>query len=714
MSAVSDTDNNRPAPTRERDLQRLMRITRERRLVIVAAVVVGALVYIYWASHQRKVYEALATVIANPQPPQVFGQEVRDVVPMGPGLTFYMQEYMQTQRRVLTSDSLVGHAIDRLKLAQDREFWQGEPPARREEQVAAFASALRAELILETQIVQVYFRHNDPKQAKRCVDGVIDEYIEQNLETRDDSTMSVSHFLASQGDELRNRLTDAEMALYTFKRDNDLLSVSLEDRLNNVQRQIDKLTDALTEARLRKVVRSSEASELNKMAAENPGSVSTAGGDPLGTLKHDLIEEERRLSELKARYQDPHPLVRQQAAKVESVQAAVKREARILVRGAEGRTNEATDQERKIATQLEAAKQEGLRITLLEVGYNKLKREAEAISKQYLLVQNRTKEAELASTARVNNLRVLDYARLPGAPIAPHLRRAAFLMFLASLAIGLALALLLDALDRSLKSQEDVETRLGLPFLGLVPHVDAAARERVVFEDPQSPAAEFLRLIRTNLMFAGLTRQLRRLVVTSPSAREGKTFTTVSLGIVMAQSGQKVLLIDGDLRRPQLAAALGVDGQLGLTNVLLGSTKLEDAIQPTGVPNLSVICSGPLPPNPAELVDGPKFRELIDRCAEGFERVIVDSPPAGPVTDPAILAGYCDGVLLVLRSRRTASDHALRVARALVDTGARIVGAVLNGVDISSQGYGRYAYSYSYKTRRQGDNKRQSDKRQRG
>src|SRR5262249_31099457 len=169
-----------------------------------------------------------------------------------------------------------------------------------------------------------------------------------------------------------------------------------------------------------------------------------------------------------------------------------------------------------------------------------------------------------------------------------------------------------DALDRSLKTQEDVETKLGAPFLGVMPHVDDAEPGRLdmfVADNPQSPAAECARLIRTNLLFAGLSKPLRRLLVTSPAALEGKTVTTISLGVVMAQAASKVLLIDSDLRRPRLKLALGMTDEIGLTNVLLGTMSLDKAILPTGIPNLYVLLSGPIPPNPADLVDGARYRE---------------------------------------------------------------------------------------------------------
>jgi len=687
-----------PVPRATSDVMRYLRVLRDRVWIVLACLVAGAVLFVPWAAKQTPIYQATATIMVDAQAAQVLGSDVHDVVQVGPGQAYLMQDYIQTQRRVLTSDTLALDTVRALRLLDPETVslvWGKTPPPNERAAAESLAGMISADPVIDTYLINVSVTHPSPGQAKRLVDGLVDTYRLSSSKARDVTTSEASTFLLAQSNELREKLQLSEMALYIFKRDNDLLSVALEDRINSVTRRVDKLTDALTDVRLRKVARTAEAEELAKMMqADTLVPTASATGDALSALKKDLADDERKLSELRSRYEDAHPLVRQQQAKVASLQTTMRREAATQLRSSQARANEATAEEHKIAAQLDEAKHDGLRVTRLEVQYNNLKRDADSLAKQYALVQNRTKETELSAKVRANNLHVLDYARLPHTPVSPRLVRSGILAGLLALLVGLALALLLDALDRSLKTQADIEERVGLPFLGILPHVGELRSDLVVAEEPQSPTAESCRLIRTSLQFTGMNRPLKRILITSAMPKEGKTLTSISLAVVMAQAGQRILLIDADLRRPRLSAAFKLDSKVGLTSVLLGAVTIDAAVQETSVPNLFVLAAGPVPPNPAELLQGPRFAEVLESCSSKWERVVIDSPPAVPVADPSILASLCDGVVLVARAHKTSFVEAERARRNLVDTGARILGVVLNDVDLQRSGYAAYRYGY--------------------
>lgn len=222
---------------------------------------------------------------------------------------------------------------------------------------------------------------------------------------------------------------------------------------------------------------------------------------------------------------------------------------------------------------------------------------------------------------------------------------------------------------------------------------DAPQRDLTVFKDPTSLAAEACRSIRTNMMFISAQKEFSLFSVTSPGPVDGKTTVAISLAIAMAQAGGRVLLIDADLRRPRVHKSFGLKSDKGISNVMAGDQQLVDTICRSEVPNLDVLPCGPSPPNPAELLHTERFREILAECRSRYDRVILDSPPIGPVTDPAIIGSVADGVVLVLRSGHTTREGAQFARRHLADAGARILGLVINQTDHKGS---RYGYGYGY------------------
>jgi capsular exopolysaccharide synthesis family protein len=281
------------------------------------------------------------------------------------------------------------------------------------------------------------------------------------------------------------------------------------------------------------------------------------------------------------------------------------------------------------------------------------------------------------------------------------------------LTFGLGAAFGRESLDRTVKSPDDLEREVGYPLLGLLPeiHIGDTRKQRkrraalpaesglpielTLFREPTSGLAEAARALRTNLVFMSPDKPQRRLLVTSAGPAEGKTTVACCIAIAMAQAGQRVLLVDCDLRRPRLHRVFGRTNDTGVTSALLDMSILDTMQLKTEIPNLSVLQSGPVAPNPAELLHSERFRRLLDTLEERYDRVIIDSPPVVPVTDAAILSKYVDGTVLIVRAFETRRELARRAVRALQDVGANVVGTVLNALNPSKAGSGYYHY-YSY------------------
>jgi capsular exopolysaccharide synthesis family protein len=686
------------------ELSRYLGVLWERRWAVLLMLVLWPTLASLWTQSQPRIYETRSSILVEASVPQVLGSAVQDVVDPTPANYYLMQDFLQTSRRVLTSDSLAKRVAARLRLTSEPGFYQGgKLPQTLDEAGEALLNYYTADVVAETRVLLLTARHTDPQWAKKISDAVADEFVADAAQTREVVNQRTSEQLADELDRLRKSLHDAEVALYDFKSRHDLLTVSMEDRANQVARQIDKYTDALTEVKLRKMQRQSQLTELRKLKELDALHVPVLGIDMpqlLGDLRRAYTEEQRRLAELKSRYQDTHPQVQQQSSKVEQILRELTREVEVALSASQIRYSEAVSDEQKVLTEVQLVKQEGMRLSRLEIDYNKLKRDADSLQKQYNLILNRSKESGMVGRLRLSNIKVLDYARTPKVPVSPRVRVVLALSVVLALLLGVLLAFLLDALDRTVKAPQDIESNLGLPLLGMLPSFAPDGKGRhppdlYVAYHPRSTVAEACRAIRTNLMFAGADEQLQTLLLTSSLPREGKTLCCVSLGTVLAKSGARTLIIDCDLRRPRIARAFGISAAVGLTNVLVGEVSLDDAIRSSEVENLSVLPAGPTPPNPAELLNGKHFRQLLAEVRTRFDKVLIDSPPAVPVTDPAILATLVDGVLLIVRHGKTPRDAAARAAQHMLDVGGRIVGVVLNAIDVSGKGYRSYYGHYS-------------------
>jgi non-specific protein-tyrosine kinase len=290
---------------------------------------------------------------------------------------------------------------------------------------------------------------------------------------------------------------------------------------------------------------------------------------------------------------------------------------------------------------------------------------------------------------------VVDAAQPPGAPVGPDLVGNLVLGLIAGLVLGIGAGLLRESLDLSVKSPEQLAELTGGAALGVVA-LDPEAEEKplIVHGPAHAPRAEAFRFLRTNLQFVNIDSQVRSLVVTSPLAQEGKSLTACNLAIVLAQAGRSVVLVDGDLRRPRVAHYLGIEGSAGLTSVLSGRAALSDVLQTWGGLSLTVLPSGPIPPNPSELLGSCHMLRILDELEDRADIVVIDAPPLLPVADAAVLGQNCRGAVLVARYGKTSQDQIKRAADQLRTVDVRLLGSILNMVPATRESGYRYSYSY--------------------
>ena len=695
-------DKNRSAV--EIDLRAYWLLLRKRRLLVTAITIGIAIVATAWTLQQPKIYEATATVVIDPQAPKVLGQQTPDVVELGSSNYWTSEEYYNTQQRILRSKSLSEEVVRTFKLAENRKIVPD--PATPPEEALVLArdyvrNGVRVLPVKSSRVFGIAFRDRDPELAAELANDVAAVYIQQNLAGKTDVTSKAKRWVAEQLDDARRKLDASEQALYKYKQENNVLSIDLKEQQNQVTKDLDQFARALSDTKRRRIDLQTRRRAIAGLLASDAlrlPSTHIMESPTIGRLREAYLEEERKLADMQGMYGDKHPLLQNQERRVEAARAAVKSEGETVLKAVDAELSALVDAEGRFQAEVKRLTDEALALNQKEIEYKRLDRDQRNAADVYAMLSKRLSESGLQAEDTANNIHPLDRAEPSYVPVEPRLKQAIVLGLLAGLVMALALVSVLELLDRTIKNHDDVESMTGFTFLGLIPAVKemtkAGVRELHVIKHPNSQVAECCRVLRTNILFCSPDKPLKRLLVTSSNAVDGKTMTVVNLGVVMAQGGHRTLLVDTDLRRPRLHKVLGVPNDNGVSRLIVGEAKLDDAVKTTDVPNLFVLPCGPLPPNPAELLQTEKFTQLAELLSEKFDRVIFDSPPVLAVTDAPILSRMADGVIVVARAGSTTRDALMRLKRHLDAVSAKVTGVVLNDVDLTSPTYGGSYYGY--------------------
>ncbi|MBX3260032.1 MAG: polysaccharide biosynthesis tyrosine autokinase [Labilithrix sp.] len=691
--------------------------------LILAAVLLTSGVSLAYSKSLPKIYEASTLIEFDPDVIKPLGNKTDPMV--GWSALWDTKEYYETQYRIIQSDRVLSAVVRNLGLQNDPDFLGYKPtaPVPMESAVASLRGRLTVEPAKGSRLVYLKIQDTRPAQARRLSEAVAKAYIDHNLEKMVSATGDTVVWLSGQLDHFKHELEQTEDSLHEFKKQNDLPSTNIDDLSKMIRMEMQEYDGALTRTRLRRQELAARHNELSKVSTENPDQIPASellSNAFLGQLRKQYQEAARERAELLAGGKgENHPEVKKADEKLALSRKALVNEIR-TIQGAVARDLAIIQQqEAGEAALYEASRKKAVELNLKELEFHRLDRLRAQNEKLYAVLLEQLKEADLRRMMNTNNIRLIDTPVEPKAPIAPRVSTNVGIGFLAGLILGIALALLREMLDNTLKTPDDLEKRLDVTFLGLLPEMDdedidgkrakrrkrarriktELAPELLVHERPASGTAEAARSLRTNLMFMNPDRPYRRLLVTSAAPAEGKTTVAVSIAISLAQGGQRVCIIDCDLRRPRLHRIFGRAGDVGLMNAIVGEATIEEVAKPTVVPNLSCIPCGPIPPNSADVVASERFKHLLDELGERFDRIVLDSPPVVAVTDSAILSTLVDGVILVVRAFKTTFGLARSGLRTLRDVDAPIAGAVLNAVNLDRH---EYYYQRYYYYRREG------------
>lgn len=689
------------------DVRRYLKALRRHLLALIAIVAIAVTVAVIYTGRQPKIYEAKASVQIEPRLPDLLGQGENGILSLAAGGA----EYYKQQRQVLGSYTLIKQTvIDHqltVHLLSQAEISRLKPEDQVEEAVARLQGSLVARYPEQDRIMYVHVRHTRPSLAARIANNHVATYVAYSKGLLSTDSMQFSKALQSEFEQAAVKLQESEAKLFAYQKANDLLAVSLEDRQSTVSANIASYTQRLNEVRARRLELAAKLQRMRKAAAgdvlESPILV-MGDSSSFDVLRAQYYTERNAFLQLEKEVGPKNPEYLKQKAKVDDLLAALQSEARRIVGGVEEHHEAALETERALAAEVERNRKDAFELGPKIVAYNELLRAKKNWEDKYNILRNRLSTSEMTgrmnSEIKTTHVKPLDPALVPTSPVSPSLRLNITIATTLALLLGAGLIFATVFLDRTIKTTVDAELAAGVPVLGFIPMLDTAsddrARDLYVHQHPKSLIAESCRSLRTNILFSAADRKLRTLIVSSANQREGKTTSVIYLGTTMAQSGQRVLLIDTDMRRPRLHASTGVSRQYGLSNLILGDQTFDAVIKTTEIPNLYVLPCGPLPPNPAELLMTKRFESVLAELSERFDRIILDSPPVHAVTDAVVLSKMVDGVILVVRADKTLRDDIRRSSKQIRDVGGQIFGVIVNEIDASDRSY--YSYSYAYGT----------------
>jgi len=694
---------------------------RKNWWLMAVAAFISILGAAFYSLSQTKIYQAKATILFDPQPPRPLGNDVQQVVDVGQSSYWNNKEYYKTQFWILKSSQLATSVVRELGLDKDASFIRnrpaghGGPPIRVTVDQAAeiLVARLEVEGVRDSRLAEVRYTDADPERAKKVLARLCDTYVEKNLDQVLDSTNQAVDWLRGQLVSLKADLEKSELALHEYKRDKNVLSVSIDDQSNMLRAEMTRLNEALTDLRARREHAQARRAELMKIEAANPAELPASelmASELLQQLRSSYVMGAQELEAARASGKgDDHPAVKALQAKVEESRLAILAEVKNIQRSVDSDWGGLNKEVAGLSGLLEGAKQRALELNLLEIEYKRLMRDKDTNERLFGIVTERTKESDLMRMLRVNNIRVVERPQTPTVPVSPVVPLNLGMGAATGLLLGVALAIGREQLDRSIKTPDDLEQTHGILFLGLLPSLDAPLSnkkgaavpktsdtppELIVHFQPTSGTAEAARALRTNILYMSPDHPFQTLLVTSAGPSEGKTTVASCIAVAMAHAGHRVVLLDCDMRRPRVHKVFGLRNEVGVTTALLDLESVDGIIHDTVVPNMKAICTGPIPPNPSELLHSEAFARLLAELKTRFDRIIIDSPPIVPVTDAAILATQVDGTILIVRAFKTSRDLVRRAKRTLTDVGARIVGSVLNAVELDRPEYGYYRYQY--------------------
>lgn len=705
-------------------LNEYINVIKRRKKIVLACLMISIFIVGIASFMMEKIYKATTTIEIAPDDPKVTGfQEVMELKVQE------QDEFYETQYKLLESRSLAGDVIKKLNLKSHPEFDLDKKPgvitiitnsvaglitkiipseenkykirnqkelSEEEKLVDAFLHRVKVVPDRDSRLVEVSFESIEPELSSLAVNTLADQYIEWVLEKKHGVTKAAVQSLNTQLKRVKEKLKETQDELSEFAKKWDI--VSLDKDLNLTYKQLADLNEALAKAETERL---SQEAVFEETKAGHYELLPQVMSDPsIRQLKTEYMKLQSQYDNLDARYGVNYPDMKELYAQISRVRSDIGSQLGEISKSIEKGYQAAKKKEDILRQRADVQKTRAMELNELAIQYQILQREVDTNKTIYQDLLQRLKETEVTSGIRATNVQVIDYASPPLKPYKPNILFNVLIAGIMGLMTGVMLAFGFEHFDRTIRDEEDIRRRFPIPFMGKIP---AASRSevgilnKIVYTNPLSNISEAFRVLKTSVLYTTRNDSApKALLVTSTQPLEGKTTVSCNLALTMVQSGLKVILVDADLRRPSLHKIFmeKVKNGNGMSTYLSGKTNIESIIYHTEIDGLDVIPVGPIMQNPADLIDSKPMKQLIERLVKDYDNVILDGIPVMELADTRLLSRQVDGVLLVASMGIAHRDAFKNSIEELMKVGARIIGVVINRIDIGSMFGGSYKYNY--------------------
>jgi capsular exopolysaccharide synthesis family protein len=754
-----------PSPAAEKEINLLdyLKVLQKRKWLILAIFLIVLTVTVVGIFTVKPVFRGTATIQIDKENPQIV--DFREIFTVSAWDT----DYYQTHYQILASRQLAKRVINTLNIYEHPEFLPGpETPlqkvksnilhplsqfkatllnfvynlitpsyrsfsqdsseeVQKESQsnvgapettketafINQFLTRLRIEPVRNTRLVKIHFDSYYPELSSQVANAIATNYIKLNLENRFNATEQAKEQLNQQLDLMRAKVETADEALQEFCEKHGFIFLDEKEKNVSLQRLAD-LNEALAKAESERMAKEALYKQTKKGEFDSLPAV--LDNKMIQELKQTYLQLEVQYSKLSDTFKPEYPEMVRLRRQMETIQrrlnaeygkyiSAIKNEYEYSLRK-ESLVRSAFEQQKTVVTEMQQK----------SIQYNILKREVETNRDLYKNLLQRMKEAGIQAGITASNIQVVDQAAVPVRPHTPNIPRNILWAVSIGLLLGVGLGFFFEYLDNTIKTSEEVEHLIRLPSFGMVPEISFEKSrqlergkiypvELITFGHPRSMLSEVYRNIRTSILLSFSERPPKSLVISSPNSMEGKTTTAVNMAIAFSQLGAPVLIVDGDMRKPRIHKLFNESNRVGLSSFLSGNAELKSIIRNSNIPNLFYIPSGPVPPNPSELLGSNLFKNMLQFLGRSFDQIIFDAPPVLSFGDSLILSNRVDGVVLVVMSGKTPREALNQSKNALFQVNAKILGVVVNRVDLGHVGHSYYNYGNYYYYEQEGKTK---------